>query len=126
MWTRERIRQHLRQHFTCGYARYRGPDMAFTMNDNRGSLFRNDRRQTENHPHAKGKALIGGRWYWVSAWTKEPQAVGEKYQSLSFQLMTDEQVEQYIGGNTGGAPQQGRGFAKPHGFGQRKPAPVPP
>jgi len=51
--------------------------------DNSGVLFKNDRREQESHPHAKGTALIDGVEYWVSAWTKEGK--NGKFQSLSFQ-----------------------------------------
>lgn len=56
--------------------------MAYEQKDNTGSLFKNDRREKDTHPHAKGTALIDGVEYWVSAWTKE----GDKgrWQSLSF------------------------------------------
>lgn len=47
-----------------------------------GSLFKNDRREKDTHPHAKGSALIGGVEYWVSAWTNEGK--NGKYQSLKF------------------------------------------
>lgn len=58
--------------------------MAYEQKDNSGSLFKNDRREKETHPNAKGSAMIDGVEYWVSAWTKEARD-GSKYQSLSFQ-----------------------------------------
>jgi hypothetical protein len=61
--------------------------MAYEQKDNSGSLFRNDKREKETHPQAKGRAMIDGVMYWVSAWTKTPNAGGEKYQSLSFKKM---------------------------------------
>ena len=61
--------------------------MSFEMKENTGSLFKNDKREKETHPHAKGKALIDGVWYWVSAWTNIGKQSGEKYQSLSFTKM---------------------------------------
>lgn len=51
--------------------------------DNSGNLFKNDRREKESHPHAKGSAIINGVEYWVSAWTKEGK--NGKFQSLSFE-----------------------------------------
>jgi hypothetical protein len=48
-----------------------------------GTLFKNDKREKDSHPHAKGSALIDGVEYWVSAWTKEGSK--GKFQSLSFQ-----------------------------------------
>ena len=53
-------------------------------NNMRGVLFKNDKRETDKHPHAKGSCEIDGVEYWVSAWTQTSKA-GQKYQSLSFQ-----------------------------------------
>ena len=55
----------------------------FEQRDNSGVLFKNDNRESEKHPNAKGSALIDGVEYWVSAWTKEGQK--GKFQSLSFE-----------------------------------------
>lgn len=57
--------------------------MAYEQKDNSGTLFKNDKREKETHPHAKGTALIDGVEYWVSAWTKE--GANGRFQSLSFQ-----------------------------------------
>jgi hypothetical protein len=60
----------------------------FEIRDNSGSLFVNDRKgDNERAPNAKGKAMIGGVMYWVSAWTKTATSSGQKYQSLSFEVM---------------------------------------
>jgi len=56
--------------------------MAFTHKPNTGSLFKNDKRETDKHPNAKGSALIDGVEYWVSAWTNDGNK--GKYQSLKF------------------------------------------
>ncbi len=58
--------------------------MAYEQRELSGSLFKNDKREKDTHPHAKGTALIDGVEFWVSAWTKE-SAKGERYQSLAFQ-----------------------------------------
>jgi hypothetical protein len=76
--------------------------MGFETKENSGSLFKNDRRQHDNQPNAKGKALIGGAWYWVAAWTKQGRD-GQPFQSLSFEEMTPDQVAKYTGGGTGQA-----------------------
>lgn len=57
------------------------------MKDNSGSLFKNERKDSDRHPDATGKALIDGKMYRVSAWTK----VGAKgrFQSLSFTPMEE-------------------------------------
>ena len=56
----------------------------YVQKENSGSLFKNDKKESDKHPNAKGTALIDGVEYWVSAWTKETKD-GEKWQSLSFQ-----------------------------------------
>lgn len=56
--------------------------MAFEHRDNSGSLFKNERREKDTHPHATGTAMIGGVLYEISAWTKEGRK--GKFQSLSF------------------------------------------
>ena len=57
--------------------------MAYEMKDMSGSLFKNDKKETESQPNAKGSALIGGVHYWVSAWTKKDKN-GNPWQSLAF------------------------------------------
>lgn len=58
--------------------------MAFEHKDMSGTLFKNDRREKDTHPHATGTAIIGGVEYWVSAWTKEGKK--GKFQSLAFKV----------------------------------------
>ena len=57
--------------------------MTFEHKPNSGSLFKNDKRETDSQPNAKGSALIDGVAYWVSAWTNTAPN-GAKYQSLKF------------------------------------------
>jgi hypothetical protein len=59
--------------------------MAYEMKDFSGSLFANEKREKDTHPHAKGTAMIDGREYWVDAWTNTTQG-GKRYQSLKFKL----------------------------------------
>jgi hypothetical protein len=56
--------------------------MAYEQKDMSGTLFKNDRREKDSHPHATGTALVDGVEYWVSAWTKGGSK--GKFQSLSF------------------------------------------
>lgn len=69
--------------------------------DNSGILFRNEDKQAgnpsaANYPDAKGRAMIGGVQYWVSAWTKLDRN-GNKYQSLSFKAMDRQEHPQDSG-----------------------------
>lgn len=71
--------------------------MAYELKDNSGSLFKNDKRTTDNHPHARGQAKIDGVLYWVSAWTKTTKD-GDKFQSLSFTRQEERESRQPAGG----------------------------
>lgn len=66
--------------------------MAYEQRDNSGSLFENDKKATDKHPDFKGKAMIDGVMYWVSAWTKT-SARGDFF-SLSFQPIEEQQGDQ--------------------------------
>jgi uncharacterized protein (DUF736 family) len=57
--------------------------MSYTPKEMTGSLFKNEKRESDSHPNARGSALIDGVEYWVDAWTNTTQA-GDKYQSLKF------------------------------------------
>jgi hypothetical protein len=69
-------------------------------NTNSGTLFRNDKKETEKHPDYKGSINIEGREYWLSGWLNQSKN-GQKYQKLSA-TPKDAQKEQ--------APQQQDNF----------------
>jgi len=50
-------------------------------NTNRGVLFKNDRKDTDNHPDYKGSININGEEFWLSSWIKEGKT--GKFMSLS-------------------------------------------
>lgn len=67
--------------------------MAFEHKIDSGSIFRNDDRETENHPHYNGSAKIASSsgtidQYWVSGWINETKS-GDKYMSLKFKIKDD-------------------------------------
>ncbi|KKK66433.1 hypothetical protein LCGC14_2964140 [marine sediment metagenome] len=66
--------------------------MAFEQNDNSGSLFKNNRKEKENHPDFTGSAKIKGVDYWLSGWTKTREANGEKWISLALKPKEEQQV----------------------------------
>ena len=52
-------------------------------NTNRGSLFKNDRKELDNHPDYNGSINIDGKDYWLNGWIKESKKDGKKFFSLS-------------------------------------------
>ncbi len=54
-------------------------------NTNRGQVWKNDKRETENHPHFKGSVDVDGVEYWVSMWKKAEDA-NPKAPLLKFSL----------------------------------------
>jgi hypothetical protein len=45
--------------------------MAFVPKEGSGSLFKNNRKTTENHPDLSGTIMLGGKEFWLSAWKKD-------------------------------------------------------
>lgn len=54
-------------------------------NTNRGSLFRNDKAQSDKHPTHTGKINVEGRDYYLNAWVKDGKK--GKFFSLSVKPM---------------------------------------
>lgn len=57
--------------------------MAYEQRDNSGSLFKNDKKESENHPDYNGSAMVNGTEMWMSAWLKTSTS-GKKFMSFSF------------------------------------------
>ena len=51
-------------------------------NTNKGSLFKNDKKETEQMPDYKGQININGQEFWLNAWINTSKQ-GTKYMSLS-------------------------------------------
>lgn len=65
--------------------------MGYEKRDMSGTLFKNDRREKDSHPHARGSAVIDGVEYWVDAWTKDGSK--GKFQSLAFKRKEERRQE---------------------------------
>jgi hypothetical protein len=51
-------------------------------NTNRGSLFKNDKKEAETHADYKGQINVNGEEFWINAWLKTSKQ-GTKFMSLS-------------------------------------------
>lgn len=59
-----------------------------------GSLFLNTKKGGPAHPDFKGKALIGGVTYDVSAWVKKPKNGGEDYINFAVREWKEQSTNQ--------------------------------
>lgn len=50
--------------------------------DNSGALFRNDKKEADNHPDYTGNCMIDGKEFWINAWLKDGK--NGKFMSFSF------------------------------------------
>lgn len=62
-------------------------------NTNRGVLFKNDRKQSDNHPDYTGSINIDGAEFWLSAWIKQ----GKKGKFMSLSVKPKEEVAESVG-----------------------------
>jgi hypothetical protein len=58
-------------------------------NKDRGVLYRNENKTSENHPDYSGSVNVGGVDYWLSGWLKESKKDAKKFFSLSVRPKTD-------------------------------------
>jgi|TARA_R110000772_G_scaffold156127_1_gene267183 hypothetical protein len=54
-------------------------------NTNRGSIWKNLKRETDKHPHLTGTINVEGAEYWVSAWARDKDA-NPKAPELTFSI----------------------------------------
>ena len=57
--------------------------MSYQLNDMSGSIFNNDKKQTDKQPDMTGSAIVNGVEVWVSAWNKKSKN-GKEFISLAF------------------------------------------
>lgn len=56
-----------------------------TNKQNRGAIWKNERKEQDSHPDFTGSLNIDGREYWVNAWKRAADA-GPKSPALSFSV----------------------------------------
>jgi uncharacterized protein (DUF736 family) len=75
--------------------------MAYEMKPNTGSLFKNDKKETDSHPDYKGSALIDGLGEcWLDAWINTANN-GSKYMSVKIKPKEARQQQGYVGSYNG-------------------------
>jgi len=57
--------------------------MAYEQKDMTGSLFKNDRKETDKHPDYNGTCMIGGVVYYQSVWLNKDKN-GKTYMSFKY------------------------------------------
>ena len=62
--------------------------MSYEQKPDTGSLFKNDKRESDSHPSYKGSAFVGGEHYWVDLWINEAKD-GSKWLNLKFRPKED-------------------------------------
>lgn len=68
--------------------------MAEFDNTNRGTLYKNRKKENDRHPDYTGQLNVDGKELWLSAWLKESSKTGEKYFSLSVRPKEERQSSQ--------------------------------
>ena len=67
--------------------------MAEYDNTNRGSIWKNEKKEKDTHPDFTGSLNVEGKEYWVSAWKRKPDA-SEKAPPLSFSIKPKEDAKE--------------------------------
>lgn len=55
-----------------------------TQKDNRGAIFKNDKKSKPNDPDGKGQGMVNGVEVWIAAWNEVSKDGKTKYYSLAF------------------------------------------
>lgn len=78
--------------------------MPYEMKDGSGSLFKNERKETEKHPDYNGSIMINGTEHWLSAWIKEGKkgkfmsvSVGKPKEKSNFKARGDDEMPKSSG-----------------------------
>jgi hypothetical protein len=73
--------------------------MAYEMKDGSANLFKNERKETQNHPDYTGSIMINGQEHYFSAWIKEGKkgkfmscSVGKQKEQKNFKARGDDEM----------------------------------
>ncbi|WP_147411976.1 hypothetical protein [Ralstonia pseudosolanacearum] len=78
-------------------------------NTDKGALFKNANKATDNHPDYRGSINVGGTEYWLSAWINKSNA-GATYMSLAVQPKNKDAAHPDDGKSYRNAREGGRGI----------------
>ena len=59
--------------------------MSYEHKENKGSIFKNEKKEKETHPDYTGQVNVAGKLYNISAWINESKS-GKKYFGLSVSI----------------------------------------
>ena len=65
--------------------------MAEYDNNNRGSIWKNEKKETDKHPDFTGSLNVNGVEFWVSAWKRKADA-NPKAPALSFSIKAKDEA----------------------------------
>ena len=73
--------------------------MAYIPKEGSGSLFKNDRKETANHPDWTGSIMVNGKEHWLSGWVKEGKkgkffsvSIGKEKQPVGFRAAGSDEL----------------------------------
>jgi len=76
--------------------------MAYIPKEGSGSLFKNDRKTTENHPDYTGSIMVNNRECYLSAWVKEGKkgkffsvSIGKVKEPIGFKASGSDEIKRH-------------------------------
>ena len=76
--------------------------MAYIPKEGSGSLFKNDRKTTENHPDYTGTIMVNNRECYLSAWVKEGKkgkffsvSIGKVKEPMGFKPAGSDEIKRH-------------------------------
>ena len=77
--------------------------MAYVPKEGSGSLFKNDRKTTDNHPDYTGSIMFNNKEHYLSAWVKEGTkgkffsvSIGKEKQPVGFKPAGSDEIKHTI------------------------------